>query len=80
MFAMVEPRRHDHDILTGSVGAAQDFAQVIKIFRIAYRNQNISRAHAQCIAVHVLVPIDAELGQAFRLAVRALALRDVPSK
>ena len=72
MFAMVETRAHDDHVLFGGVGVAQDVAQVVKVPRIANRNQNVPWTDAHGAAAQFLIAIDAELVELLRLAVALL--------
>src|ERR1700722_1888823 len=66
---MIEPSSHDHHILTISVGAAKNIAQVIEISGIADRNQNVSRPDSQCAAAQLLIAVDQKPVHVFRLDV-----------
>src|SRR5262245_5428476 len=69
VLAMIEARAHHDDVLLERIRVTQDMAQVVEISWVAYRYQNVARAHAHGPAAQFLIAIDAELIELFGFTV-----------
>ena len=69
---MIEAGAHDHDVLLGRVGVAQDVPQIVEIAGIAHRDQDVSGPHAHGAAAQFLIAIDAKLVELLGFAVALL--------
>src|ERR1700737_4020309 len=69
VLAMVEAGTHYHHILAICCGVGQHLPEIVKIARVAYRDQNVTRTHAHGAATQFLVAINPELVELLRLAV-----------
>src|SRR5882762_50537 len=69
VLAMVESGTHYDHILTVCVRVGQHLPEIVKIARVAYRDQNVTRTHAHGAATQFLVAINPELVELLRLAV-----------
>src|SRR5216684_669499 len=66
---MVEPGAHDDHILAVGVRVGEHLPEIVKIARVAYRDQNVTRTHAHGAATQFLVAINPELVELLGLAV-----------
>ena len=67
VFAVIQPRAHDHDVLLGGIGMAEHVAQVVEVAGITHRNQDIARPHSHGAAAQFLIAVHAELIHALHL-------------
>src|SRR5438067_10845886 len=65
---MIEPRRHHNYVLLGRVGTPQNLAEIIHVFRIPNRTNNVARAHAEGIILTLFATMNSKLIEALRLS------------